>query len=62
MEGVELRELTLRRMQIWTIFISNDGADIEELDKDKVAQIPFDPLTGMKASFGRMRCRHATSE
>jgi succinyl-CoA synthetase beta subunit len=25
------------------------GMDIEELDKDRVAQIPFDPLTGLKA-------------
>jgi succinyl-CoA synthetase beta subunit len=25
------------------------GVDIEELDKDRVAQIPFDPLTGLKA-------------
>src|ERR687897_663650 len=25
------------------------GVDIEELDKDQVAQVPFDPLTGLKA-------------
>jgi succinyl-CoA synthetase beta subunit len=25
------------------------GVDIEELDKDQVAEIPFDPLTGLKA-------------
>ena len=25
------------------------GMDIEELDKDMIAQVPFDPLTGMKA-------------
>jgi len=25
------------------------GMDIEELDKDSIAQIPFDPLTGLKA-------------
>jgi succinyl-CoA synthetase beta subunit len=25
------------------------GMDIEELDKDQIAQIPFDPLTGLKA-------------
>jgi len=25
------------------------GMDIEELDKDRIAQIPFDPLTGLKA-------------
>src|ERR1044071_8139158 len=25
------------------------GVDIEELDKEQVAQVPFDPLTGLKA-------------
>ena len=25
------------------------GMDIEELDKSQVAQVPFDPLTGLKA-------------
>jgi succinyl-CoA synthetase beta subunit len=25
------------------------GVDIEELDKDKIVQVPFDPLTGLKA-------------
>ncbi len=31
------------------------GMDIEELDKSQVATVPFDPLTGLKASWWPMR-------
>jgi succinyl-CoA synthetase beta subunit len=33
------------------------GMDIEELDKSEVAQVPFDPLTGLKAFVVPTRSR-----
>ncbi|MFQ5451803.1 MAG: ATP citrate lyase citrate-binding domain-containing protein [Nitrospinaceae bacterium] len=39
---------TVFRAPMMTI-THHGGVDIEELDKDQIAQVPFDPLTGLKA-------------
>ena len=43
-----ISESTVFRAPTMTI-THHGGVDIEELDEDKIANIPFDPLTGLKA-------------
>ena len=43
-----ISESTIFRAPTMTI-THHGGVDIEELDEDKIANIPFDPLTGLKA-------------
>jgi succinyl-CoA synthetase beta subunit len=43
-----ISESTIFRAPTMTI-THHGGVDIEELDEDKIANVPFDPLTGLKA-------------
>jgi succinyl-CoA synthetase beta subunit len=43
-----ITESTVFRAPTMTI-THHGGVDIEELEEDKIAQVPFDPLTGLKA-------------
>ncbi len=43
-----ISESTVYRAPTMTI-THHGGVDIEELDKSKIAEVPFDPLTGLKA-------------
>lgn len=43
-----ISDSTLYRAPVMTI-THHGGVDIEELPKDKIAEVPFDPLTGLKS-------------